>query len=175
MENAAEALKMAAFVLLFVLALSIAVLTLTQARQTSQAILYTKDQTNYYSYIEADKFVSSGKYQTSRKVGIDSIIPTLYRYSKEKFRIEFVGLSQELYRSKKDGTKMYSLDLDEEMANQEDWQGSQQMIKKHIDDIVSSVMMNYKNRTFLEEIGIIENTTEAQNIQEKRVIRYTLQ
>lgn len=174
MENAAEALKMSAFVLIFVLALTIAIATLTQAKTTSEVILFAQDETNFYSYIEEDEFVSSGKYETSRKVGIDSIIPTLYRYNKEKFRVEFVGLDKELYRSRKTNEKMYSLDLDEEMVNEEEWQGSQKKTKENLDKIISSVLMRYKNRKFKEEVGTIESTTEAGNIQEKRVIRYTL-
>lgn len=174
MENAAEALKMAAFVLLFIIALGIAITTLTQAKNTSEVILYAQDESNYYSYIEEGDFVSLGTYQTNRKVGIDSIIPTLYRYNKEKFRIEFVGLPEELYRSRKTGDKMYSFDLDEEMANEEEWQGSQKKTKEHVDEVISSVLLKYRNRQFVEEIGIIESTSEAGNIQEKRVIRYTL-
>lgn len=175
MENATEALKMAAFVLLFLMALGIAIVTLTQAKNTSEAILYVQDESNYYSYIEEANFVSSGSYETNRKVGIDSIIPTLYRYNKEKFRVEFVGLPEELYRARKTGDKMYSFDLDEEMANEEEWQGSQKATKEHVDKIVSNILLKrYENRQFIEEIGIMESTSEAGNIQKKRVIRYTL-
>ena len=52
MENAADALQMAAFVLIFVLALSISINAFGEARQTSQIILDYKDREYDYTYVE---------------------------------------------------------------------------------------------------------------------------
>ena len=90
MENAADALKMAAFVLLFVGALSIAMITLSKARAVSQTILYRQDDRNSYAYVdESDYIESATKYKTDRIVTLDTILPTLYRYYKENYRVEF--------------------------------------------------------------------------------------
>ena len=75
MENAADALKMAGFVLLFILALTIAMMTLTQARTAAQAILYAEDDRNFYSYVEEDDYIdlTSNRYKVTRNVTIDDI------------------------------------------------------------------------------------------------------
>ena len=51
MENAADALKMAAAVLVFVVALSISINAFGQARRTTQTILEYKDREYEYTYI----------------------------------------------------------------------------------------------------------------------------
>ena len=187
MENAADALKMAGFVLLFILALTIAMMTLTQARTAAQAILYAEDDRNFYSYVEEDDYIdlTSNRYKVTRNVTMNDIIPTLYRYYKENYRVEVVGIdSHPLYVNSK-GQKTYALDLDEEMENNEPWQGSNRAIKENLDKIVENVLLyNYKDSTFVEELGIMqeeeetdpdaENSIDNVNDQTKRLIRYTL-
>lgn len=92
MENAAEAIKMAAAVLVFVGALAVAIIMIGQARATSDSILYMKDTSNYDSYTESDEAVTSGVVtaEGNRIVGLETIIPSLYRYYKEGFTIKFV-------------------------------------------------------------------------------------
>ena len=51
MENAADALQMAAAVLIFVLALTIAINSFSQARQTAQLILDYNDREYDYTYV----------------------------------------------------------------------------------------------------------------------------
>ena len=48
MENAVEAFKMAGFILLFVIALSIAMITLTQAKTTADSIVQMKNKQESY-------------------------------------------------------------------------------------------------------------------------------
>lgn len=111
MENAADALKMAGAVLLFVLALSIIIPFFSQARQTTDIILDTRDRETEYI---------NGKYYyettgTERQVGIETVIPTIIRAYIENYRIVFNGLNEPIYTIKQtDGTerKKYSLDLD---------------------------------------------------------------
>ena len=81
MENAAEALKMAAAVLIFVLALSISINAFTEVRQTSQIILDYKDREYDNEYIEGDN--------TERIVGAETIIPTVYKSYTENYKIIF--------------------------------------------------------------------------------------
>lgn len=73
MENASEALKMGAAVLIFVMAISISIFAFTKVRQASTAIMDKFDDKSYYS----DDNVAI---QTNRIVGIETIIPTLYSY-----------------------------------------------------------------------------------------------
>ena len=82
MENAAEALKMAAWVLIIIVALSICINSFSQARQTMDAIFSYNDKEYEYTYVE-----SNGT--TERIVGYESIVPTIYRAYKENYKIIF--------------------------------------------------------------------------------------
>lgn len=81
MENATDALKMAASVLIFVLALSICISAFGQVRQTSQIVLDYKDREYQTEYIEGDN--------TERQVGIEAIIPTIYKSYTENYKVVF--------------------------------------------------------------------------------------
>ena len=85
MENAVEAFKMAGFILLFVIALSIAMITLTQAKTTADSIVQMKNKQESYQYIE----LSAGERNLSRTVTLADIIPTLYRYASEEYAVIF--------------------------------------------------------------------------------------
>lgn len=76
MENAVDALKIAAAVLVFVIAITIAFALLSQAKSTSDIILFSSDKTNYYDY-------SKDANPNGRIVGTDVVISSLYRYYKE--------------------------------------------------------------------------------------------
>ena len=78
MENAAEALKLAGFTLLFVAALSIAMVTIMQAKRTSEDVLSYSDKTRYSSNMET--ISDTSKFENgNRIVSVYDIIPTLYR------------------------------------------------------------------------------------------------
>ncbi len=84
MENAVEALKMAFAVMAFVIALSVSMISFNKVKKVSDIVLYTKDETNYYEYQEA-----KGKAAENRIVGLETIIPTLYKYYNENYTILF--------------------------------------------------------------------------------------
>lgn len=74
MENAVDALKMGAAALFFVLAFSITMLLFNQAKTTTEAVLDNLKLKNFFA--KADPL----KENETRRVGVESIIPTLYRY-----------------------------------------------------------------------------------------------
>lgn len=82
MENAADALKMAAAVLVFVLALGISISSFSEVRQVSQIILNYNDNEYNYTYIPDER-------TTTRMVGLETITPSIYRSYNEKFAIYF--------------------------------------------------------------------------------------
>lgn len=109
MENAAEALKMAAAVLIFVLALSISINAFGEARVASRTILDYKDREYDYTYVE-------GSDTTQRIVGVDSIVPSIYKAYKENYKIVFEnvsGLEDGVYE--RNDEKVYSIDLQNEV------------------------------------------------------------
>ena len=88
MENAAEALKMAGGVLIFVLALSICINAFTNTRQGIDNIVLYSDREFLTTYVEQNK-------GTKRIVGAESIVPTIYRAYKENIKIKFDFLNND--------------------------------------------------------------------------------
>lgn len=119
MENASEALLMAFAVLIFVLALSLGISSFSLARQTTQAIVDMTDREFDYTYVDFDSE------NTSRIVGIETIIPTLYRAYRENFIVRFYQTNGEafpVYRKKVRNilTETNEINLEKEaVANQD--------------------------------------------------------
>ena len=190
MENAVEALKMAGFMLLFIIALSITMITLTQAKTTADSLVKNQDRQQSYQYIEVTGDLSKS---LSRTVTLADIIPTLYRYAQEDYAVQFYtssGSPLYIYESGqiKNGVpvKKNDLDLDTEHwiengeTRYEDWRGNTTKIKQHV---VEYLLANYKNSNFEEKLGTTEDYEESQdtnelvpdiNKQYKRIITYTL-
>lgn len=83
MENAADALKIAASVVIFVLALTISITALGEVRQTSQVIIQYNDREYETDYID------NNNGQTERIVGVETIIPSIYKAYTENYKIVF--------------------------------------------------------------------------------------
>ena len=96
MENAADALKMAGAVLIFVLALSIIILALGQVRESADTIIDYRDRETLY--IAGDYYYKST--DTVRNVNLETIIPSVYRAYLEEYIIVFEGLEKPLYNIK---------------------------------------------------------------------------
>lgn len=82
MENAVEAFKIAGSVILFVIALSLSISSLSIANRTVSEITTMYDKEANYTYIKPSS-------DLSRTVGIDTIIPTMYNAYKENIKIVF--------------------------------------------------------------------------------------
>ena len=82
MENAADALKMAFGVLIFVVAVSLSVSTFSNAKKTIDSIISYRDKTQDYVYVEESN-------EKNRIVGIETVVPAMYKAYSENYRIEF--------------------------------------------------------------------------------------
>lgn len=82
MENAVDSLKIAFGVLIFTVALSISISTFSNARRAIVGITTIKDKTQEYVYLEPST-------TSNRDVGIETIIPALYKAYSENYRVEF--------------------------------------------------------------------------------------
>lgn len=199
MENAVDALKIAFAVMVFTMALTLAISTFSQARETSEAVLYMNDKTNYYEYegIESEEskevngiayteYTASGSgitYTDKRIVGIETIIPTLYRYYKENYTVifELEDTANPIYfldttdkwnkaYTGNDDDKIFYFDLNSEIRANCPWVGTVNDIKKNLDLFLDGTLgydfgnasrkveyngfiANYKNATFLEQLG----------------------
>ena len=95
MENAVDALHMAFGVFIFVLALSVSINAFGEARLTSELVLNYQDREYYSEYVQENKD-SDGNILTERIVGLENIIPTIYKAYKENYKIVFKDI--ELYQ-----------------------------------------------------------------------------
>ena len=89
MENATEALKMGFAVLVLVVALSLTIYSFTRVRETSAQITAEADVRQYYQQLTLNETEGSTNAQANRIVGVETVIPTLYRYYKENYTILF--------------------------------------------------------------------------------------
>ena len=113
MENAADALKMAAAFLIFVLSLSITINAFGEARRTSQLLLDYNDREYNYSYIQDNG-------TTQRVVSAETIVPSIYKAYKENFKIVFKFKNgKELYK-KRDGQEVKSIDLEKDILGNDE-------------------------------------------------------
>jgi uncharacterized protein (UPF0333 family) len=160
MENATQALQMAFSVLVFVVALSISIAMFGRANTALTNIINYNNNRTLYTYVESSS--------ANRTVGVETIVPAMYRAYKENYRIVFYN---------KDGTVNY-IDLEEEV-----W-GDAQKASLHLDEILGNGLYNDLSKLkFTEEIGEYymedkndpDNDTITANKTKKRVITYTVQ
>lgn len=112
MENAADALKMAGAVLIFVLAISIIILSFGQVRESVDTIVDYRDRET--SYIDGNYYYS-GTEKFSRNVNLETIIPSIVRAYIEEYKIVFDGIGKPIYKitnKKGDLVSKYTLDLE---------------------------------------------------------------
>lgn len=137
MENAVDALKIAFGVLVFVIALTIAFALLSQAKATSDIMLFASDKTNYYTYSN-DAENSAG-----RIVGADVVISSLYRYYKESVVVRVY-----------DGTTLIG-----DFNTETDGGLSQRERKKRVNDWIKE-NSNILNGQFLETFDEVKKSGE---------------
>lgn len=175
MENASKALQMAAWVLIFVLALSISIMMFERANTALSVIIDNYNNRKTYSYIEPS-------INSKREVGIETIIPSMYRAYRENFRIVFEGIT--LY--KENNNDINYIDLEKETF------GSIKKASEHLDKILSNnngqLYNELKKHRFTEEIGeyyiddksvkdngeSIDSDAIEANKTKKRIIKYTV-
>lgn len=165
MENATDALKMAFAVMIFVIALTVSIVMFSQLNQTSKLVLSGSDSTKFYEYEEATD-------ERNRIVGLETIIPTLYKYYKENYTVLFLesnGEPLKLYETQQkdktiwggdnitrekliakyyNGIDTYNIctfDVDEETIRHEPWTGSPTDYKKNIDAFLNGDIFIYPN------------------------------
>ena len=158
MENAVDALKIAFAVFVLVMALSLAIYMFTQARETADIILQSSDITEFMDYTTLEDIQEgTTTINSERIVGLETIIPTLYKYYKENYTVVFQnanGSYMKLYDTQtnvrlwsgygtEDGytnryyddydTEVCAFDVNDETRRHEPWTGSNQSYKENID------------------------------------------
>lgn len=91
MENAADALKIAFAVMVFVLALSLSISCLSEANSAVQAVAFMRDRETNYTYVTPSS-------KLTRIVGVETVVTSMYKAYEENFQIRFY---------KADGTELF--------------------------------------------------------------------
>lgn len=82
MENAVEALKFAGAVMAFTFALTISISSFSTAREAVTSIINMRDRETEYTYVEPTE-------DLTRTVGVETVVPSLYRAYRENIEIYF--------------------------------------------------------------------------------------
>ena len=141
MENAVDALKIAFGILVFVIAITVSFTLFSQAKSTSDIVLYSSDKTNYYTYQNSN---------SDPIVGIDTIISELNRYAKgDLIKIEFF---------KEDGVTPLVDGIEDKFDYTEP--NKQMKVKNFVESYLLSTTYNYKDQQFIERFkeGTYVNT-----------------
>lgn len=169
MENAVDALKIAFAVFVLVMALSLAIYMFTQARETADIILQSSDITEFMDYTTLEDIQEgTTTINSERIVGLETIIPTLYKYYKENYTVVFQnanGSYMKLYDTQtnvrlwsgygtEDGytnryyddydTEVCAFDVNDETRRHEPWTGSNQSYKENIDHFLQGGQYTYR-------------------------------
>ena len=189
MENAADALKKAAWVLIFVVALSIIINAFGMARQTTDILISYNDNEYYTDYVEQGN--------TERKVGYETIIPAIYRACKENYKIIFLnndGTPMYFYENKNTKEQINYIDLEKQNVGNDtakeefikyivtgkEINNSQYKFENSYDIKNNGLYNQIKGKQFTESLGVYyqeeidgnqSNTPDA-NKTKKRVITY---
>lgn len=158
MENAVDALKIAFAIFVFVMALSLTIYMFTQARETADIVLQSSDVTEFMDYTSLEELEEGTTMVGSERiVGLETIIPTLYKYYKENYTVIFLegnGSPMTLYETKTNvnlwstgytnryysnnqDTRICSFDVDEETRRHEPWTGNTDYYKQNLDCFLS--------------------------------------
>ena len=179
MENAVEALKIAFAVMMFVMALSLSIFSLSQANVAVTSIIGLNDRETEYNYVEP-----SGN---TRIVGVETIVPTMYKAYQENFEIYFLDSSGNpliiYYETDQAGNRRKDEDgndIEISYINGSEVFANAEEAISHLNQILGEGFYNYlAGAKFKEELGEYyvndnENTPDV-NKTKKRVVTYTLQ
>lgn len=139
MENAADALKMGAAILVFSIALATVFSIFSQARQVSDAVFLSIDNSEYIEYMEGDRQEGEAEGTSyKRTVGLETIIPVIYNYYDEKYNVEIL---------KKDGSLIKRYEIGSVVIT------DRKLVRIDIDNFVrDKLLKDYKNAKFEESI-----------------------
>lgn len=116
MENATDALLMAFAILIFIIALSVTLTSLSQAKSTADIVLFYSDRENFQPTLRDDAAnVSNG----GRTVTVDTVISTIYRCAREKFSVKII-----------EGANTYTFEYDVQKKEQIE-ENIENFIKEH--------------------------------------------
>lgn len=114
MENVTDALRMASAALLFVIAFTVTMVMFSQARQSTDSVVGHLNAKEYLPKMD------SLDTNITREVGIETLIPTLYRYaqSDENIQIRIVDPAKRAQTADQSGeVQIFDTNIESQMRN----------------------------------------------------------
>lgn len=145
MENVTRAFIISFSMLIFVIAFSFSMYLINKLTMTSDTLLETITTTKYYDNIKV-----SGEGTTTRDVGIDTIIPTLYRYYKENYAVKILDSNGDLIQ-------IFDVNIEGKIAKAAAYTGTSD---KKLDSLRSSIYNDSGNKAYLFEAPWTGSTSE---------------
>lgn len=145
MENVNRALIMAFSMIIFVIGLAYSMYLISKLTSTSNIVLETITTTNYYDNIEIS---SSGV--STREVGVETIIPTLYRYYKENYAVKIYDKDDNLIQ-------IFDVGLESKIAKAAAYTGNSD---KELLSLKASIYNKNDNKAYLFEAPWTGSTDE---------------
>ena len=167
MENAVRALEYAFAVLIFIIGLSASIYLLSEVKTTSDIVFSQVDTQQYYVDAEMpeDELTDNGNIKyNGRIVNVETIVPTLYRYYKENYIVEFYDLQ---------GNNIIKFDLSQETTTRQLWTANPEAdAKKRLDIFLNggtSGVINSQTYNIADDIAFVkdENGKEIMGLNTK--------
>lgn len=172
MENAVRALEYAFAVLIFIIGLSASIYLLSEVKTTSDIVFSRVDTQQFYVDAEIpEDELDNGKIKyNGRIVSVETIVPTLYRYYKENYIVEFYDLQ---------GNNIIKFDLSQETTTRQLWTANPEVdAKKRLDIFLNGLesgIINSQTYNISDDIAfekdengkeIIDSTTKGKIVRE---------
>ena len=161
MENAVKALEYAFAVLIFVIGLSASIYLLSEVKTTSDIVFSRVDTQQFYvdAEIPEDELTDNENIKyNGRIVNIETIIPTLYRYYKENYIVEFYDLA---------GNNIIKFDLSQETTTRQLWTANPEVdAKKRLDIFLNGIQGEEEERTAIINSQIYDISEDIAFVKE---------
>ncbi len=174
MENAVKALEYAFAVLIFVIGLSASIYLLSEVKTTSDIVFSQVDTQQFYvdAEIPEDELTDNGNIKyNGRIVNVETIVPTLYRYYKENYIVEFYDL---------EGNNIIKFDLSQETTTRQLWTANPEVdAKKRLDIFLNGIqgreeettaIINSQTYDISEDIAFVKNSDGSYVMEDKRYV-----
>lgn len=154
MENAVRALEYAFAVLIFIIGLSASIYLLSEVKTTSDIVFSRVDTQQFYvdAEIPEDELDNGNIKYNGRIVSVETIVPTLYRYYKENYIVEFYDLQ---------GNNIIKFDLSQETTTRQLWTANPEVdAKKRLDIFLNggtSGIINSQTYSIDEDIAFVKD------------------
>jgi len=141
MDNVTRALLIAFSMMMFVIGFTFSMYMINKLLSTSSVLLDTVSTTNYYDNIEV---INTDN--VTREVGIETIIPVLYRYYKENYSVRIVEEVDQNGKKVENLIQLFDLSMESQISNAARYTGNTDVQKI---SLKSSIYNTPENKAYM--------------------------